>query len=64
MKTQKERNEKNRHGIDVDACDWCTLSYPGLAYERFYSIDVMDSGKLVTHKICGDCYDWLREVHP
>jgi hypothetical protein len=64
MRTQKETNDKNRHGIDVDACDWCTLSYPESAKERFYSIKVIDSGKLVLHKICGDCYNRLKEVHP
>jgi len=62
--TKKERDYKERVGINIDACDWCDLTYPSLAKERFYSIVVVgDKNDLVLHKICGDCYDRLNEVH-
>lgn len=61
--TIKEALSEARHGVPVDCCDWCNLSYPKSIHERFYVIKVMgDYNELKTRKICGDCYDHLKEM--
>ena len=46
--------------VDVDICDWCGETNPRSIKERYYQVQVFGAW----HKICGDCYDHLKEVYP
>ena len=58
LKTEKEVQMEKKLGFSIDACDWCTLSYPKSIHERFYYLQVVST----PHKICGDCFDRLVKI--
>jgi hypothetical protein len=51
---------KKYSDVIYDECEWCGQTYPVQVKERYFSVGVFDK----THKICGDCYDHLKETHP
>jgi hypothetical protein len=61
--SDKEYDERIALGFPVDICEWCGQEHPWKANERYYGIEVQRGRQFIPHKVCGDCYDRLQQVH-